>query len=62
MVFTWDPKWNLTGTKFCAAMKTISFTLLFIMGQIKLNFVSGWSEKNGPLKNVNKPTNASKNF
>ena len=49
-MFIWDPKWNINGMKFRFAMKNILFTLLFIAGEIKYNFVSGVFGVNQPIK------------
>ena len=41
--------------KFCFAMKKILFTLLFIAGEMKYNFVSPVVGVNQPIRNENKP-------
>ena len=51
-MFTWNPRRNLPEMKFQSTIKEIVFTLLFILGELKGNFVSEvvWEKQSIPYK------------
>ena len=51
-MFTWNPRRNLPEMKFQPTIKEIVFTLLFIPGELKGNFVSEvvWGKQSIPYK------------